>query len=29
VYRIALFSTKWKEIRNNLISSLGIKEWYC
>ena len=26
VYRIALFSTKWKEIRNNLISSLGIKE---
>ena len=26
VYRIALFSTKWKTIRNDLMRSLGVKE---
>ena len=26
VYRIALFSTKWKTIRNDLLQSLGVKE---
>ena len=26
IYRIALFSTKWKTIRKNLLESLGVKE---